>query len=294
MTSLVPPPMSGQRSSSTVSTASMYSVSEGEGASPQQGRESNSSTTYQYRVEKRQTIFVKSNCPPHHWDETTRLGIGRQLSSAPEEVSTTIVQPSPVERRAHSWCEEIHAEAPELLSNYPLSRAPSRSLSSSPVHLSPHEIVSKPLMCMPGLRVSPNSSPGISYIPSNTSSATSSKPQKPPSPSRRRHIRSRIYFYNREDLYYGFTNFSDHEVTYKGKVYPTSEHLFQSFKVWHEVIQQVIEHLHGIFSVPRPQTHVGRAHTTLFRQTECRAFRSSTLPARGPARLERCQHTEGD
>ena len=41
----------------------------------------------------------------------------------------------------------------------------------------------------------------------------------------------RILFYDRQRPYYGFTNFSNHPVKYDGKTYPTSEHLFQSFKV---------------------------------------------------------------
>jgi hypothetical protein len=44
-------------------------------------------------------------------------------------------------------------------------------------------------------------------------------------------LRARILFYHKNDPYYGFTNFSPHPVIYKGKRYPTSEHLFQSFKV---------------------------------------------------------------
>lgn len=40
----------------------------------------------------------------------------------------------------------------------------------------------------------------------------------------------RILFYDRQRPYYGFTNFSNHPVKYNGKTYPTSEHLFQSFK----------------------------------------------------------------
>ncbi|KAG8990906.1 hypothetical protein FRB93_002978 [Tulasnella sp. JGI-2019a] len=39
-----------------------------------------------------------------------------------------------------------------------------------------------------------------------------------------------IFFYERTDPHYGFTNFSPHEVEYDGKVYPTSEHLFQALK----------------------------------------------------------------
>lgn len=40
-----------------------------------------------------------------------------------------------------------------------------------------------------------------------------------------------ILFYDKNDPFYEFTNFSPHEVIYKGKRYPTSEHLFQALKV---------------------------------------------------------------
>lgn len=62
-------------------------------------------------------------------------------------------------------------------------------------------------------------------------------PTKPDSPPSRKsspstpQSRPRILFYHKKDPYYGFTNFSEHPVIYKGKKYPTSEHLFQSFKV---------------------------------------------------------------
>jgi len=46
-----------------------------------------------------------------------------------------------------------------------------------------------------------------------------------------RNRRPKILFYNKNEPYYGFTNFSPHSVTYRGKRYPTSEHLFQSLKV---------------------------------------------------------------
>lgn len=39
-----------------------------------------------------------------------------------------------------------------------------------------------------------------------------------------------IYFYDKDKPYYSFTNFSPHHVEYDGKVYPTSEHLFQALK----------------------------------------------------------------
>lgn len=40
-----------------------------------------------------------------------------------------------------------------------------------------------------------------------------------------------ILFYDKNAPHYSFTNFSPHPIKYKGKSYPTSEHLFQSLKV---------------------------------------------------------------
>ncbi|KAI6125096.1 DUF1768-domain-containing protein [Pisolithus croceorrhizus] len=48
-------------------------------------------------------------------------------------------------------------------------------------------------------------------------------------PFKTRHHPS-VYFYTKGAAFYEFTNFSPHPVYYKGKRYPTSEHLFQSFK----------------------------------------------------------------
>ncbi|KAJ3888168.1 hypothetical protein GG344DRAFT_54217 [Lentinula edodes] len=41
---------------------------------------------------------------------------------------------------------------------------------------------------------------------------------------------NRIFFYHKHQPYFEFTNFSRHAVSYEGKMYPTSEHLFQAFK----------------------------------------------------------------
>ena len=51
------------------------------------------------------------------------------------------------------------------------------------------------------------------------------------------HARPKILFYDKHKPYYEFTNFSAHEVVYEGRRYPTSEHLFQAFKVNSRVIQ---------------------------------------------------------
>lgn len=40
-----------------------------------------------------------------------------------------------------------------------------------------------------------------------------------------------ILFYHKHEPHYGFTNFSNHGVKHEDRIYPTSEHLFQSLKV---------------------------------------------------------------
>lgn len=76
----------------------------------------------------------------------------------------------------------------------------------------------------------------------------------PPSPIRisaqgsRSHERPKVLFYHKHDPYYGFTNFSSHPVIYKGKKYPTSEHLFQSFKVSQSLISYEIQQVIFYFS----------------------------------------------
>jgi len=55
------------------------------------------------------------------------------------------------------------------------------------------------------------------------------KLKKDRTPRKKKQSKS-ILFYDKDALHYGFTNFSPHEVEYQDKIYPTSEHLFQSFK----------------------------------------------------------------
>jgi hypothetical protein len=66
--------------------------------------------------------------------------------------------------------------------------------------------------------------PVIPGVPTNTALVTNRL-------RRNSYQRSRILFYHRHEPHYGFTNFSNHPVEYQGKTYPTSEHLFQAFKV---------------------------------------------------------------
>ncbi|KAL0574141.1 hypothetical protein V5O48_007804 [Marasmius crinis-equi] len=58
-----------------------------------------------------------------------------------------------------------------------------------------------------------------------------------------------IYFYHKHDPYYGFTNFSPHPIAYNGELYPTSEHLFQSFKFEHD--PNLVAHIRSFSQYPR-------------------------------------------
>ncbi|KAG1752326.1 uncharacterized protein EDB91DRAFT_1044610 [Suillus paluster] len=85
---------------------------------------------------------------------------------------------------------------------------------------------------------SPQSSPPTTRptLPSRTTSPNG-KPEK-------------ILFYHAHDPYYGFTNFSSDPIEYKGKTYPTSEHLFQSLKFM-EHRPELAEHIRTCSTRPR-------------------------------------------
>ncbi|KAJ7928132.1 hypothetical protein B0H13DRAFT_2653299 [Mycena leptocephala] len=79
-----------------------------------------------------------------------------------------------------------------------------------------------------------------------------------PSPAQAQ-ARPRILFYHRNDLYYGFTNFSPHPVQYNGKEYPTSEHLFQAFKFL-DNRPDIAEKIRTISNSPRDAFNEARVH----------------------------------
>lgn len=161
--------------------------------------------------ERRRTIIISTQLPPDQWDDSVRTQIYRELSSMGEEdpYDTSSC------RRTHSWTEsEVITGTENDKVGLQVAPRPMRSFSSSPFLSPKHAITPSP-------PASTRSSPFLSP----------NKLKKPPSPLYKNFPRKKIYFYNREDPYYGFTNFSSHSVKYEGKVYPTSEHLFQSFKV---------------------------------------------------------------
>lgn len=69
-----------------------------------------------------------------------------------------------------------------------------------------------------------------------------------------------ILFYHRHEPHYGFTNFSNHGVKFEGRVYPTSEHLFQSLKVCTLSQGQLLTHLISPDLVRSPPSIIGRTY----------------------------------
>jgi len=161
---------------------------------PALGASCTSPTTKQapvYRIEeRRRTVYVSSDVDPTQWD-THSLNTIFTLA----EISESDQDPEPI-RRTKSHVDNQGALSPSYHDN-----ASRRSGYRAR---------------LPGIKSAPL------YLSTNIAlQGSSSKPSSP---------RTRILFYHKGDPYYGFTNFSPHPVIYKGKKYPTSEHLFQSFK----------------------------------------------------------------
>ncbi|KAF8890344.1 DUF1768-domain-containing protein [Mucidula mucida] len=77
--------------------------------------------------------------------------------------------------------------------------------------------------------------------PARSNGSSPSSSPKSPSPP--------ILFYDKTEPHYAFTNFSPHPIRYKGEVYPTSEHLFQSFKFEHR--PRLAAHIRTCSRAPR-------------------------------------------
>ncbi|KDR68589.1 hypothetical protein GALMADRAFT_78449 [Galerina marginata CBS 339.88] len=154
-----------------------------------------------YRVEERsRTIYVASDVDPAQWD-THSLNTIFTLAEAPETSPETSTEP--IRRTRSSVDTQI-------------------TITEEPSDRSDESRVNSP-------RISVYHSRRTGVKSASAVPPTSGKPRRtgsiktPPS-------RPRILFYHKHDPHYGFTNFSAHPVIYNGKKYPTSEHLFQSFK----------------------------------------------------------------
>ena len=202
---------------------------------PALGASCTSPTTKQapvYRIEERsRTIYVSSDVDPTQWD-THSLNTIFTLAEISESEQDVISEQSI--RRTNS-----DVDNQVTLSPGPLDHVERR-----------HENVSRRSVFRGRL-------PGIKSAPLHLSTNTVQQvPNSKPSSAR-----ARILFYHKNDPYYGFTNFSPHPVIYKGKKYPTSEHLFQSFKVRDVplVISLVIA-AYGWYTVPSTSAESRRTH----------------------------------
>ena len=115
----------------------------------------------------------------------------------------------------------IVQRSPSTLQRSPSVAGRSQSQANLQIHRSPSTSPTTPINIQ---RTPSNLS---TYTPSTHSKRFSKSLQHSPTSTRNRPI----LFYHKHEPHYGFTNFSNHAVKYEGRVYPTSEHLFQSLKV---------------------------------------------------------------
>jgi len=151
----------------------------------------------QYRIEERsRTLYVTSDVSPPQWEHLEQIFSLAEEAETTSQIDTRLSTSFNAEARAIISEDAGHTTSPESRSRFVRSGS-SRSRRSEFVP-------------------SPNSGTHPSDFPRRGSPRTL--------------VRPRILFYHKHDPHYGFTNFSDHPVSYKDKKYPTSEHLFQSFK----------------------------------------------------------------
>ncbi|KAF8896055.1 hypothetical protein BD779DRAFT_1667921 [Infundibulicybe gibba] len=152
----------------------------------------------QYRIEERtRTIYVTSDRTPAQWD--------------PQQLNQMFAPLQVASESEHPDGQQSVRRSKSLVEQQVFIVEPSSSQGSSQSHPS-HTSVYR------------SRRPGTKSV-STLRDTLPESPGQGSSPTRQC-----ILFYHKHDPYYGFTNFSAHPVTYKGKRYPTSEHLFQSFK----------------------------------------------------------------
>lgn len=162
----------------------------------------------QYRIEERKrTVYVTSDIAPTEWDQES-LDTILTLADSDESEHSEPKGEEPI-RRTRSLVETQIIITEDSSSNNPVYDA--------------REMMTP--------RLTPNRlrRPGNKSPPMQMTRSVGTLPESP----RRSPVQARrkILFYHKNDPYYGFTNFSAHPVIYRGKRYPTSEHLFQSLKV---------------------------------------------------------------
>ncbi|KAJ6512672.1 hypothetical protein C8R45DRAFT_1067879 [Mycena sanguinolenta] len=158
-------------------------------------------STMHYRIEQRRSVYVTTDILPSQWDPAQLnniLDLGETAGgSSHRDIRIRLTQSMPERPVVFSPQTEPKPAAD-------IVEVPRRS---SMVHPSKADKAD-----MAALRMS-----ALTPVPRRRGS-----PRTP--------TRARVLFYHKTDPHYGFTNFSSHPVFYDNKRYPTSEHLFQSFK----------------------------------------------------------------
>lgn len=158
-----------------------------------------------YRVEERsRTIYVSSDVDPSQWD-THSLNTMFTLTETPES-GLDVFAEQPIRRT------KSHVDNQYIITEDVPDRSEELRVTS------------------PRVSVYRSRRPGVKSANASLCPPPPDNPRRS-SPVKASSSRSRILFYHKYDPHYGFTNFSPHPVIYNGKKYPTSEHLFQSFKV---------------------------------------------------------------
>ncbi|KAJ7614078.1 hypothetical protein FB45DRAFT_874235 [Roridomyces roridus] len=159
-----------------------------------------------YRIEQRRSVYITTDILPDQWDTAQLnhlLDLGEKKPDGEEsnrEIRIRLTRSMP-DRPVVFYPELEPKPASEIL-EVPRPR-------STMYHRSREPKVDG------GIRAS-------TVSPTSGRRAGGTSPRTP--------TRGRVLFYHKSDPHYGFTNFSAHPVIYDNKRYPTSEHLFQSFK----------------------------------------------------------------
>ena len=177
-------------------------------------------------------------------DHTLPLSAG--FGGFPTQTTDPAARPSRQRARSNSTPDKRLSTSSHTTTDHRKNQDRNTWSAGSPVQRSPSTLQRSPSttgrnQSQVDLRLhrSPSNSPTTpaniqrtpSNLPTHTSPAISRRlsrsSQLSSAPSRSRPI----LFYHKHEPHYGFTNFSNHAVKYDNRVYPTSEHLFQSLKV---------------------------------------------------------------
>ncbi|KAJ7757694.1 hypothetical protein DFH07DRAFT_742103 [Mycena maculata] len=149
-----------------------------------------------YRIEQRRSLYITTDILPDQWDVTQLnrlLDLGEKDPAGDESNRDIRIRLKSVADRPVVFCPEIEPKSADIV------EVPRRAST-------------------------------YRQRDSRADMAALRAPIPPRRISPRTPTRARILFYHKNDPHYGFTNFSSHPVFYDNKRYPTSEHLFQSFK----------------------------------------------------------------